>query len=237
MGNQIDSKYLYPVSSFVIHPNYNQSAPDEFDVAIITLSRTPKLDSQINVIQLPTHGPVVGEVCKLFGWGPESPGKKKHAYWLKYITAPVVDKTTCNIRFHGTITQNMFCTGENDTCKSVCTGDSGGPVACRANDTLPWKLYGVINMFSSDDRNATCPASRNKTMSAHASVWQLKKFFDEKRPTSCQAGIADQDAPDEDNVLQLLVDMLHAFLCWKKSGNCFFNGQTWDQTFSLIFNF
>ena len=47
---------------------------------------------------------------------------------LRKVEIPVVDPSTCNRQWGGSIDATMVCAGEEQGGRDVCIGDSGGPL-------------------------------------------------------------------------------------------------------------
>jgi len=180
IGNRVTAEYIYGIDRRIVHPKYNGSV--EFDVAVLHLARTPELSDEVQPIQLSQQEPAAGMSCKIYGWGvPEEGRDEKHSYDLRSIASPITDTGECSMELSESVdVETMFCTGEHHSCKSACTGDSGGPAVCRANDTAPVELYGIV-AFVRGGVNDTCPAVVNKTETVHTSVWAMKTFLEKAR--------------------------------------------------------
>lgn len=83
------------------------------------------LNKYVSLAPLPRQGTgvVEGRLCRVSGWGNNSPGGSYVPNTLRTVTVPIVSAARCNSSesFNGNITANMICagfkTGGKDACK------------------------------------------------------------------------------------------------------------------------
>ena len=86
--------------------------------------------------------------CKSFfisGWGKT--GKKSFSDILKFASLKILENPHCNSvnsKYHN-LTDTMLCAASK--LKSICQGDTGGPLACQHGDGR-WYLEGVSSWAS-----------------------------------------------------------------------------------------
>ena len=89
----------------------------------------------------------------LIGWGKiRHPGNGHQT--LQQAELPIVNKTRCQEKLSASpnsaslrITDEMVCGGEENSIKSGCHGDSGGPFVCQARSGR-WVLQGAVSWGS-----------------------------------------------------------------------------------------
>ncbi|KAK3088797.1 hypothetical protein FSP39_023811 [Pinctada imbricata] len=82
--------------------------------------------------------------CYATGWGYTSPGSGDHTTLLQELKMKLWTKSDCNspIAWNDTVTSGYLCAGYRSGIRSVCTGDSGGPLQCKDNSGI-WRLVGI----------------------------------------------------------------------------------------------
>uniref|UniRef100_A0AAG5DTU4 Peptidase S1 domain-containing protein n=1 Tax=Anopheles atroparvus TaxID=41427 RepID=A0AAG5DTU4_ANOAO len=135
------SGYLFAVSSYVIHPNYNPQTFD-YDAAVITISASFAGYPNIAVIAL-QETEIAPTWCYVMGWGYAYPDKRALLADLQYTWLQSTTTESCS-KFHGAgrITQQMICAAYKT--RDICTGDSGGPLVCNE------QLTGIASFTMSD---------------------------------------------------------------------------------------
>lgn len=117
---------LISVSAKNQHPNYEQSAEFNNDVAILTLSGNS--DSPTAKI-FASDEPLVGYSATIIGTGLTSEGGSSLSRTLRQVTVPIVSNAICKSSYNNSsITDSMLCAGQSSGGKDSCQGDSGGPL-------------------------------------------------------------------------------------------------------------
>lgn len=81
------------------------------------------------------------------GWG-KTDYKGSSSQILMEAKMPIVTDEKCKKQNGKTVTDNMFCAGnEPGAIQSGCRGDSGGPFVC-SQDFEHWTLMGVVSWGS-----------------------------------------------------------------------------------------
>ncbi len=93
-----------------------------------------------------------GRVCVATGWGKSKDWEKLSNILLK-ISQPIVDNISCQKAWPGIqwpISDGHICAGNLQEENGVCTGDSGGPLQCKASDGKmdKWIQVGVASWTS-----------------------------------------------------------------------------------------
>ena len=133
-------------SKKIPHPQYDIRVSDDYDVALVFLSRPTTAD--VDVLQINTdHSlPAVGAAGVYLGWGEIDTDRTTlnisetlREVWVYAISneqceasAGIVDGTNVTDSYDGLITSNMVCTHAKD--KDSCQKDSGGPLILRGED-------------------------------------------------------------------------------------------------------
>ncbi|XP_039694981.1 complement factor D [Pteropus medius] len=125
------SKRLYDVLRAVPHPDSRRDTIDH-DLLLLQVSGDPRLGPMVKTLpwQREDRDVPAGTLCDVAGWGVVShTGRQPDR--LQYLTLPVLDRATCNLRrYHdGTVTERMMC-AESSHRRDSCKGDSGGPLVC-----------------------------------------------------------------------------------------------------------
>ncbi|MDM8525272.1 serine protease [Desulfococcaceae bacterium HSG8] len=112
------------------------------------------LNSDIALLELETPAPQEtipfftgradpGEEAVTIGWGLTDPDTMEVPDTLQQISLPIVSDEECVAAYgDDLIIENVLCAGIQESMKSVCRGDSGGPLMLRDGNT--WKLAGVV---------------------------------------------------------------------------------------------
>ncbi|XP_067219202.1 chymotrypsin-like elastase family member 2A [Chanodichthys erythropterus] len=136
-------------SRIINHPNYD-SSPFDNDIALVQLSSSVNFTDYIKPVCLAAAGSVFdgGTESWVTGWGRLQPdGQLPNT--LQQVMMPIVSNSDCDKAYLliNRITSNMICAGFlNQQEKSICPGDSGGPVLSR-NGSL-WIQSGISSFTS-----------------------------------------------------------------------------------------
>ncbi|KAF4444272.1 trypsin [Fusarium austroafricanum] len=134
------------ISSIRVHPQYNQGADSNNDVAILKLSTSIPAGGNIAYARLASSGsdPAAGSTVTVAGWGATSQGGGNSPINLLKVSIPVIARATCQAQYDQyTITNTMFCAGEAAGGKDSCQGDSGGPIVDSSKTLLGAVSWGV----------------------------------------------------------------------------------------------
>uniref|UniRef100_A0A8C8SWI7 Peptidase S1 domain-containing protein n=1 Tax=Pelusios castaneus TaxID=367368 RepID=A0A8C8SWI7_9SAUR len=126
------------------HPFYNIYTLD-YDVALLELATSVRFTSAIKPICLPDNSHVFreGARCFITGWGATKEGgmAQGHGLCLAGHSRPC----TLSTKFYPIqISSRMVCAGFPQGAIDSCSGDAGGPLACR-EPSGRWFLAGITS--------------------------------------------------------------------------------------------
>jgi len=120
-------------TNLIVHEEWNPSLLQN-DISLINLPFPVPLNELIQPATLPKmngqYATYVGDMVVASGWGRDSDEAQSVSPVLRWILSPVISKSSCNLRYFGTITDNMICISGADG-RSTCNGDSGGPLVYK----------------------------------------------------------------------------------------------------------
>ncbi|XP_030918250.1 transmembrane protease serine 13 [Geospiza fortis] len=125
-----------PVSQVIINSNYSDDH-DDYDIALMKLSRPLTLSAHVRPACLPMHGQRLAHSssCLADNTSPK----------LREAEVKLIDYKICNSDkvYEGYLTPRMMCAGYLQGGKDACQGDSGGPLVCE--DDGRWYVAGVTS--------------------------------------------------------------------------------------------
>ncbi|XP_073525130.1 chymotrypsin-like elastase family member 1 [Phyllobates terribilis] len=150
IGYNDGTEQYISVSSIRKHASWNpNNVAAGFDIAVLWLASSAKLNIAVKVATLPASGATLAKNynCVVTGWGRTSTTGPASAT-LQQATLPVVDYATCSLSnwWGSTVKTSMICAG-GDGVKSSCFGDSGGPLNCAVNGV--YQVHGIVSFGSS----------------------------------------------------------------------------------------
>ncbi|XP_067410127.1 transmembrane protease serine 9 [Emydura macquarii macquarii] len=126
------------------HPFYNVYTLD-YDVALLELATSVRFTSAIKPICLPDNSHVFreGARCFITGWGATKEGglMSKH---LQKAAVNVIGDQACKKFYPIQISSRMVCAGFPQGAVDSCSGDAGGPLACK-EPSGRWFLAGITS--------------------------------------------------------------------------------------------
>uniref|UniRef100_A0A8B9ZNM3 Transmembrane serine protease 13 n=2 Tax=Anas TaxID=8835 RepID=A0A8B9ZNM3_9AVES len=135
-----------PVSQVIINSNYSDDH-DDYDIALMKLSRPLTLSAQVRPACLPMHGQrfQTGRSCFITGFGKTRENEENTSPKLREAEVKLIDYKICNSDkvYEGYLTPRMMCAGYLQGGKDACQGDSGGPLVCEDNGR--WYVAGVTS--------------------------------------------------------------------------------------------
>uniref|UniRef100_A0A8C6JI60 Uncharacterized protein n=1 Tax=Melopsittacus undulatus TaxID=13146 RepID=A0A8C6JI60_MELUD len=135
-----------PVSQVIINSNYSDDH-DDYDIALMKLSRPLTLSAQVRPACLPMHGQrfQTGRSCFITGFGKTRENEDNTSPKLREAEVKLIDYKICNSDkvYEGYLTPRMMCAGYLQGGKDACQGDSGGPLVCEDNHR--WYVAGVTS--------------------------------------------------------------------------------------------
>nr|AAH85323.1 Tmprss13 protein [Mus musculus] len=134
------------ISQIIINGNYTDEQ-DDYDIALIRLSKPLTLSAHIHPACLPMHGQTFGlnETCWITGFGKTKETDEKTSPFLREVQVNLIDFKKCNdyLVYDSYLTPRMMCAGGLRGGRDSCQGDSGGPLVCEQNNR--WYLAGVTS--------------------------------------------------------------------------------------------
>ncbi|XP_012784437.2 chymotrypsin-like elastase family member 3B [Ochotona princeps] len=132
-----------------VHSQYDDNnVAKGYDIALLKLCSSAKLTPEVQPGHLPPAGYVLphGTECCVTGWGYISDNGPISDVLLKGLL-PVIDYAYCSqwSYWGSTVKETHVCAGEAGS--SACSGDSGGPLNCKAEDGT-CIVYGIVSFGS-----------------------------------------------------------------------------------------
>ncbi|XP_072261307.1 transmembrane protease serine 9 [Pyxicephalus adspersus] len=126
------------------HPFYNVYTLDN-DVALLELPSPLSFTNLIKPICLPdtSHSFLEGTKCFITGWGSTKEGGPMSRQ-LQKASVTIVGDQTCRKFYPIQISPRMLCAGFMQGGVDSCSGDAGGPLACR-EPSGRWFLAGITS--------------------------------------------------------------------------------------------
>ncbi|XP_038167635.1 transmembrane protease serine 9 isoform X1 [Arvicola amphibius] len=134
---------LERVARIYRHPFYNLYTLD-YDVALLELAGPVRRSRLVQPICLPGPSrPPEGARCVITGWGSLREGGSM-ARQLQKAAVRILSEQTCRRFYPVQISSRMLCAGFPQGGVDSCSGDAGGPLACR-EPSGQWVLTGVTS--------------------------------------------------------------------------------------------
>ncbi|EPQ01810.1 Transmembrane protease serine 13, partial [Myotis brandtii] len=134
------------ISQIIINGNYSDEQ-DDYDIALMRLSKPLALSAHIHPACLPMHGQTfsLNETCWITGFGKTRETDEKTSPFLREVQVGLIDFRKCNdfLVYDSYLTPRMMCAGDLRGGRDSCQGDSGGPLVCEQNGR--WYLAGVTS--------------------------------------------------------------------------------------------
>uniref|UniRef100_A0A8C6VB41 Peptidase S1 domain-containing protein n=1 Tax=Naja naja TaxID=35670 RepID=A0A8C6VB41_NAJNA len=132
------------ISQIHKHPFYNGYMLD-YDVALLELAAPLRYTSTVRPICLPdrTHIFSEGRPCVITGWGSTKEGGLTSTR-LQKAAVQVIREQDCRRFYPIQISSRMLCAGFPHGGIDSCSGDAGGPLACR-EPSGRWFLAGITS--------------------------------------------------------------------------------------------
>ncbi|NP_001081896.1 ovochymase-2 precursor [Xenopus laevis] len=144
-----ETEQMFRVIEIFKHPNFNQSQPMNYDVAVLLLDGSVTFDENIQPACLPNPDDVFepGDLCVTLGWGHLTENGILPVV-LQEVYLPIVDLSSClhvMSALKGTVVSSyIVCAGFPEGGKDACQGDSGGPLLCQRRHGS-WVLHGLTS--------------------------------------------------------------------------------------------
>jgi len=139
------------IRSYLVHPMYQNSVDNDFDIALAFLER-PTTIANVSLVHLNRDSsyPRGGTIATYLGWGMINTNSEASTM-LREVDVSVITNEECNqingtiynvdYSFMGRITPNMMCTFTPG--KDSCQRDSGGPLIVRGENARSDTQVGV----------------------------------------------------------------------------------------------
>ncbi|KAM6395975.1 transmembrane protease serine 9 [Rhynochetos jubatus] len=126
------------------HPFYNVYSLD-YDVALLELNMPVKFSNTIKPICLPDNSHIFheGARCFITGWGSTKEGGLMSNH-LQKAAVNVIGDQACKKFYPVQISSRMVCAGFPQGSVDSCSGDAGGPLACK-EPSGKWFLAGITS--------------------------------------------------------------------------------------------
>lgn len=137
------------VSQFVRPSTFNLSTLKD-DITLLKLRLPVRFTSNVQAIQLPTRSEAnttyLDTILTVSGFGKTTTSEESQV--LLYTDVKGISNNDCESLFGPLVTMKILCTrGYPNITQGSCTGDSGGPLALRPNNTKP-TLVGMVSFVS-----------------------------------------------------------------------------------------
>ncbi|NWS77009.1 TMPS9 protease, partial [Crotophaga sulcirostris] len=141
--NGIDGK-MEKIFRIYKHPFYNVYSLD-YDVALLELTVPVKFSNTIKPICLPHNSHIFheGARCFITGWGSTKEGGLMSKQLQKAAVNMIGDQA-CKKFYPVQISSRMVCAGFPQGTVDSCSGDAGGPLACK-EPSGKWFLAGITS--------------------------------------------------------------------------------------------
>ncbi|XP_013366706.1 PREDICTED: transmembrane protease serine 13 isoform X2 [Chinchilla lanigera] len=134
------------IAQIIINSNYTDEQ-DDYDIALMRLSKPLHLSQHIHPVCLPMNGQTfsINETCWITGFGKTKETDEKTSPFLREVQVNLIDFHKCNdyLVYDNYLTPRMMCAGDLRGGRDSCQGDSGGPLVCEQNNR--WYLAGVTS--------------------------------------------------------------------------------------------
>ncbi|XP_018580359.1 trypsin-1 [Anoplophora glabripennis] len=167
LNGENPERQVIRVSYVLIHPDYEGGNAVPHDLAIFRLATPLTLNALVQAISLPDQDEVFEGNAVLSGWGSTTATEvPTMPVTLQYVEVPIIVPETCKQAFEAILggrpnpldLDANVCTGPLSGGVSICTGDSGGPLA----DPQGQKLIGIATWTATPCGRAGSPSVYNR---------------------------------------------------------------------------
>lgn len=128
-------KFDYSPSAIIVHEGWDTSKILN-DIAVVKLPQPLVFNERVQPVLLPRRSDAneefVAYVGTSSGWGKDSDSATGISPVLRWIESNIISNSGCANIFGSTITPGNICASGSGR-KSICSGDSGGPVVVTQN--------------------------------------------------------------------------------------------------------
>ncbi|XP_077615197.1 complement C1r subcomponent-like protein isoform X2 [Crocuta crocuta] len=141
----------HPVRRVVVHPDYRQNEPHNFDgdIALLELHHRVPLGPNLRPVCLPDNESLYssGVLGYVSGFGVDRGWLTTE---LKYSRLPIAPRAACQAWLREqqrseVFSDNMFCAGDRARQQGVCQGDSGGAYVVWDERAHHWVATGIVS--------------------------------------------------------------------------------------------
>ncbi|CAG5107778.1 Oidioi.mRNA.OKI2018_I69.chr1.g3483.t1.cds [Oikopleura dioica] len=140
----LDSKEAIPISSFRVHPDFNEETLEN-DLCLIKLARELEYSDTVQPLCINDEEFDLesGSEAFIAGWGLVKEDGSASQF-LKEARIPIVSNEECSVPYGDDFkAETMFCAGYAQGGIDSCQGDSGGPLVLLENDVPT--AHGVVS--------------------------------------------------------------------------------------------
>ena len=122
------------IQKVIAHPEFYKPTDWNNDISLILMDRPVVYNDYMKPICLPSPDLIIpeGTPCVVSGWGRSRKGGKQSDV-LQEVAVKLISEQRCK-KFEGysnQLTDSMICAGYENGGRDACSGDSGGPMACK----------------------------------------------------------------------------------------------------------
>lgn len=207
----------------VQHPEFYKPIDWNNDISLVQMDRPVEFTEYIKPICLPPPSLVIpdGTPCIVSGWGRSRKGGKISDS-LQEVAVKLMSEERCKSYegYANQLTDSMLCAGYEKGGRDACSGDSGGPMAC--------KLMTPDISFSRGKRRKKGKKNK-KQMSTASPVDEVKEAWVLYGITSWGAGCARERSPGVYVKVTKMIDWITEVTGIEFNGMARMEPETWHQ--------
>merc|ERR1712178_135931 len=141
--NKEGAPHRYSIHKMITHPKWNGDLSVPSDISLIKLADPVEMNEFVSTIDLPNKDDdFTGQNCVISGWGSLYGAGTQLPNVLQKLEVEVYSRFWCRMRMvPGAGDGYQLCVRNKGS--SACTGDSGGPLACKKDGR--WTLAGAAS--------------------------------------------------------------------------------------------
>lgn len=146
-SNNLSQGQVRRVALIVRHPEYDGSAKNGHDIALIKVDKA--FEAQNGIVKLQSAALEArfgrpGACAVVSGWGTMEAGTDNLPSQLHDVDVPIISNQECANVYGGAISSEQVCAGYSTGGKDSCQGDSGGPLVVQ-DPVSGWTQIGVVS--------------------------------------------------------------------------------------------
>jgi len=134
-------------TEFIVHEKWDATAITD-DVALIRLSRPIEFNDRVQPTRLParehSEKNFAGETGTASGWGLPSDSATSISPVLRWVQNRITTHSGCSQWYFGIVQSAMHICMSGSGGRSICSGDSGGPMVVTDRDGQPTQV-GIVS--------------------------------------------------------------------------------------------